>query len=43
MGAGIIPDVIDLGLVDEVVPIHSDKAMEVASRMWLEEGLPVGV
>jgi len=43
MGAGIIPEVIDLSLVDEVVAIHSDKAMEVASRMWLEEGLPVGV
>ena len=25
MGAGIVPDVIDLDLVDEVVAVHSDK------------------
>ena len=26
MGAGLVPDVIDLDLVNEVVPIHSEKA-----------------
>jgi len=43
MGAGLIPKVLDLSLVDEVVPIHSDEAMEIANRLWLDEGLPVGV
>eukprot|EP00614_Pseudopedinella_elastica_P040126 CAMPEP_0181281044 /NCGR_PEP_ID=MMETSP1097-20121128/13326_1 /TAXON_ID=35684 /ORGANISM="Pseudopedinella elastica, Strain CCMP716" /LENGTH=288 /DNA_ID=CAMNT_0023383717 /DNA_START=153 /DNA_END=1019 /DNA_ORIENTATION=- len=43
MGAGIIPQVLDLGVVDEVVPVHSEAAMAMTSRLWLEEGLPVGV
>jgi len=43
MGAGLVPQVLDLDLVNEVVPIHSEEAMAMASRMWLEEGLPVGV
>jgi len=43
MGAGIVPEVLDLSLLDEVVPVHSDDAMEMANRLWLEEGLPVGV
>ena len=43
MGAGIVPDVIDLDIGDEIVPIHSTTAMEMANRIWLEEGLPVGV
>jgi cysteine synthase A len=42
MGAGIIPDVIDLDLVDEIVAIHSDKAMETCKEMWMM-GVPVGV
>jgi cysteine synthase len=29
-------------LVDEVVPVHSDEAMEMANQLWLM-GLPVGV
>jgi cysteine synthase len=43
MGAGIIPPVLDLDVVDEVVPVHSDDAQTMTSRLWLEEGLPVGV
>mmetsp|Transcript_41506 Transcript_41506/g.93599 ORF Transcript_41506/g.93599 Transcript_41506/m.93599 type:complete len:266 (+) Transcript_41506:717-1514(+) len=43
MGAGIVPQVLDLGVVDEVVPVHSEAAMAMTSRLWLEEGLPVGV
>ena len=43
IGAGIIPDVIDLELVDEIIPVHSDTAMEMSARMWIEEGLPVGI
>lgn len=42
MGAGIIPDVIDLDLIDEIVAIHSDKAMETCKELWLM-GVPVGV
>lgn len=43
MGAGLVPPVIDLGLIDEIQPVHSQEAMEMANRIWLEEGLPVGV
>lgn len=41
MGAGIIPKVLDLDLVDEVIAIHSDEAMQMATELWLM-GLPVG-
>lgn len=30
-GAGIIPKTLDLDIVDEVVAIHSDSAMEMVS------------
>jgi cysteine synthase A len=43
MGAGIVPDVIDLDIIDEIVPIHSEEAMTMTSKLWLDEGLPVGV
>jgi len=42
MGAGLVPKVLDIDLLDEVVPIHSDKAMEMANKLWMI-GLPVGV
>jgi len=42
MGAGLVPQVIDLDLVDEVIPIHSDAAMEMTQELWMI-GLPVGV
>ena len=42
MGAGIIPPVLDLDILDEVVPVHSDKAMEMCTKLWLK-GIPVGV
>ena len=42
MGAGFIPDVLDLDIIDEVVAIHSDKAMETGKELWMR-GIPVGV
>ena len=42
MGAGLIPTVLDLSLIDEVVPIHSDNAMAMTNDLWMM-GLPVGV
>lgn len=42
MGAGIIPDTINLDYVDEVCAVHSDQAMETCNDLWLE-GIPVGV
>lgn len=42
MGAGFIPAVLDLNLIDEVQPVHSDEAMEMTTSLWMM-GLPVGV
>jgi len=42
MGAGLVPHVIDLELVDEVVPMHSDRAIEVCEDLW-GMGIPTGV
>lgn len=42
MGAGLVPKVLDLDIIDEVVPVHSDDAMEMANELWMI-GLPVGV
>ena len=42
IGAGIIPDVLDLDMIDEVVAVHSDDASVMAIKLWLI-GLPVGV
>ncbi|KAL7570684.1 hypothetical protein ACA910_014953 [Epithemia clementina (nom. ined.)] len=42
MGAGFVPAVLDLNLLDEVVPIHSDEAMQMTNELWMT-GLPVGV
>lgn len=42
MGAGLVPQVLDLDLIDEVIPIHSDKASEMTHNLWMM-GLPVGI
>ena len=39
---GLIIQVLDLSIIDEVVPIHSDEAMAFANELWMI-GLPVGV
>lgn len=42
MGAGIIPSVIDLDLIDEVLAVHSDDAMDTTRDLWMG-GIPAGV
>lgn len=41
MGAGILPKVLDLDIIDEVIPIHSDEASEMTTKLWMI-GLPTG-
>jgi cysteine synthase A len=43
IGAGFIPDVLDLSIVDEVVRIGSDEAVEMARRLHKEEGITAGI
>src|SRR4051812_42817272 len=43
IGAGFVPPVLDLGLVDEVLTVENDDALELARRLAREEGLLVGI
>ena len=43
IGAGFIPPVLDLGLVDEVITVENDDALNLARRLATEEGLLVGI
>ena len=43
IGAGFVPDILDLGLVDEVQLVSSDEAVEFARRLSREEGILAGI
>ena len=43
IGAGFVPDVLDLKVVDEVVQISNDEAFDMAKRLAKEEGIFTGI
>src|SRR5580692_2477014 len=43
IGAGFIPPVLDQDLVDEIITVGNDDALDLARRLALEEGLLVGI
>jgi len=43
IGAGFVPDVLDLSLVDDVVTVSNDEAVEFAKRLHKEEGITGGI
>ncbi len=43
IGAGFIPEVMDMDVVDEIVTITNDEAMEMGRRLVREDGIMVGI
>jgi cysteine synthase A len=43
IGAGFVPDVLDLSLIDDVVTVSSDEAVTYARRLAREEGILAGI
>ena len=43
IGAGFIPDILDTGLIDEILPIANETAITMARRAAQVEGLPCGI
>ena len=43
IGAGFVPAVLDVRLLDEIITVENDDAFDLARRMAHEEGLLVGI
>jgi cysteine synthase A len=43
IGAGFVPDVLNMEVVDEVITVANEEALETARRLACEEGLLVGI
>ncbi|MCG0278672.1 MAG: cysteine synthase A [Thermanaeromonas sp.] len=43
IGAGFIPEILNLEVIDEIIQVTSEQAMETSRRLAREEGLLVGI
>ena len=43
IGAGFVPEVLDTGLIDEILPIENDDAFEFGKEIGKTEGILVGI
>ncbi|MFH0860728.1 MAG: cysteine synthase A [Candidatus Altiarchaeota archaeon] len=43
IGAGFIPDILDVGLIDETIQVTNEDAFKTSERLALEEGILAGI
>jgi len=43
IGAGFVPDVLNMGTIDEIITVTNDDAGQIARRLAKEEGILVGI
>lgn len=43
IGAGFVPDVLDVGVIDEIVTVSNDEAFAMSRRLAREEGILAGI
>jgi len=43
IGDGFVPDLVDMGLIDEIITVKSDSAMKMAKHLARKHGLLVGI
>lgn len=43
IGAGFVPEVLDRGLIDEVMLVSNDEAIETSRKLAVLEGIPAGI
>ena len=43
IGDGFIPEIVDTSMIDQIVTVKSDEAIEMARKLSREQGLPVGI
>jgi len=43
LGAGFVPGVLNVSIIDEVIPVQAEDALDTARRMARDEGLLIGI
>jgi len=43
IGAGFVPDVLNMEIIDDIVQVSNDESFEMARRLAKEEGIPGGI
>jgi Cysteine synthase len=43
IGAGFVPSILDVRLLDEIIQVEAEDAFETARKMATLEGIPVGI
>ena len=43
IGAGFVPDVINVEIIDEIIQVSNDDAIETARQLAVEEGILAGI